>query len=192
MALGHTQTDYETAKKAFSVGASHVTHLFNAMSPLHHRNPGLIAAACEEKVTVELIADGYHVHPAMIRLSHQLFEGRIAWISDSLRCAGMPDGRYMLAGQTVQKKEGRATLADSETLAGSCLSLMECLQQAGKWGIPLEDAIKSVTEIPAKILHQEREVGKLERGRKADLVVFNGQYEIVEVYISGEKVFPRD
>lgn len=170
--LGHTDADYDTAKAAFEAGADHVTHLFNAMPGLHHREPNVIGAALDdEKVMVELICDGHHVHPAMVRNVFRMFGAdRVILVSDSMEAAGMPDGIYQLGGQAVYKKDGAARLADG-TLAGSAANLFECFLNALRFGVPVEDALKAVTINPAKSIGLQHKVGVIEVGAYADLLV---------------------
>lgn len=173
VSLAHTCADYECARAAFRAGARHMTHLYNAMPGLRHREPGPIAAAVEEPgVTAELIADGVHVHPAMARLAFRMFgAGRMVLISDSLRACGMPDGTYELGGQLFSVKGPRATLPDG-TLAGSVTDLMGCLHTAVlEMGVPLADAVRAASANPARALGVEADFGSLEPGRVASLAV---------------------
>lgn len=188
VSLGHSAADYETAVKAYGAGASHTTHLFNAMPSLHHRNPGLIAAAFDCGASAELICDGFHVHPAMVRMAWQIFEERIVLISDSLRCAGMPDGEYSLGGQPVSMKDGKATLSGTDTLAGSSIHLMEGLRRAVKFGIPLRDAVRAATEIPARVIGIDSETGSISPGKAADLLLLDEQLNVLAVYVDGKRV----
>ncbi|MCD7919975.1 MAG: N-acetylglucosamine-6-phosphate deacetylase [Clostridiales bacterium] len=188
VSLGHTTADYDTAMAAYDAGASHATHLFNAMPALHHREPGVIAAASDAGATVELIADGHHVHPAMVRLTHRLFGEKLVLISDSLRCAGMPDGDYVLGGQPITMKGGRATLSGTDTLAGSSIHLMDGLRRAVSFGVPLEAAVTAATLTPAKVIHQDSEIGSLTPGKRADLVMLDSQLNVNAVYIDGNRI----
>ncbi|MCD7753435.1 MAG: N-acetylglucosamine-6-phosphate deacetylase [Clostridiales bacterium] len=188
VSIGHTAADYDTAMAAYEAGASHATHLFNGMPSLHHREPGVIAAASDAGATVELITDGLHIHPAVIRLTHRLFGDRLTLISDSLRCAGMPDGDYVLGGQAITVKKGRATLSGSDTLAGSSIHLMDGLRRAVSFGVPLEAAVTAATLTPAKVIRQEDELGTLAPGRRADLVLLDRAMNLKAVYIDGRRV----
>ncbi len=125
---------------AYGAGASHATHLFNAMPSFLHREPGVIGAAFDSGASVELICDGLHIHPAVIRATHKLFGDKLVIISDSLRCAGMPDGDYELGGQPITMKDGKATLRGTDTLAGSSSNLLQELQNVVSFGVPLEPA----------------------------------------------------
>ena len=188
VSVGHTAADYDTALSAFEAGASHATHLFNAMPALGHRAPGVVAAASDAGVRVELICDGYHIHPSVVRLTHRLFGDRLILISDSLRCAGMPDGDYELGGQMITMKNGRATLKGSETIAGSSIHLMEGLRRAVSFGIPLEDAVRAATETPAAAIGLQHEIGSLLPGRCADLVLLDRDLKVKAVFIDGERI----
>lgn len=174
IAVGHTGADYDIAAEAFNRGAAHVTHLFNAMKPMGHREPGVPGAALDaENVMVELIADGEHIHPAMVRAAFEMFgEDRIILISDSMRACGMPEGEYTLGGQMVQVKGKRAVLADG-TLAGSVCHLMDMVRGVVKMGIPLGTAIKCAGYNPAKALGILPERGSLRKGCVADVVLLD-------------------
>lgn len=188
VSLGHTTADYDTAMAAYDAGASHATHLFNAMPALHHREPGVIAAASDAGATVELIADGLHVHPAMVRLTHRLFGEKLVLISDSLRCTGMPDGDYVLGGQPITMKGGRATLSGTDTLAGSSIHLMDGLRRAVSFGVPLEAAVTAATLAPARVIGRDGEIGSIAPGKRADLVVLDSQLNVKAVYIDGKRI----
>lgn len=176
VSVGHTVADYDTAKAAFEAGATHATHLYNGMPPLHHRAPGVIGAAFDAPgVRAELICDGVHIHGAMIRLAFRLFgRERIILISDSLRATGMPDGRYPFGGQEIEVHGNRATIAGHpETLAGSVTSLMGCLRQAVQFGIPVADAVRACTYNPAQSIGIQDRAGSLEVGREASVVLLD-------------------
>ena len=188
VSVAHTNASYEEAKRAFDAGASHLAHLFNAMPPIHHRNPGVIGAASErEDVAAELISDGLHVHPSIVRMAFRLFPGRICLISDALRCCGMPDGEYELGGQRVLLKDREARLSDG-TLAGAVNNLYEDMVNAIRFGIRTEDAILSATMNPAKEVGADDEIGSLENGKKADFLVCDEHWNIREVYLDGIKI----
>ncbi|MCD7776372.1 MAG: N-acetylglucosamine-6-phosphate deacetylase [Firmicutes bacterium] len=186
VSIGHTDADYDTAMAAYGAGACHTTHLYNAMPPLHHRAPGVIAAASDAGATVELIPDGLHVHPSVVRLTYRLFGDKTVMISDSLRCAGMPDGDYTLGGQPITMKDGKATLSGTDTLAGSSIHLMEGLRRAVSFGVPLEAAVTSATLSPARVIHKDNEIGKIASGMCADLVVLDENLHVCDVYIDGK------
>ena len=184
ISLGHSAADYETAKAAFYAGATHVTHLFNAMSPFGHRDPGLIGAATEEQnCMVELICDGIHVHESMVRTAFQLFPDRIVLISDSMRAAGMDDGIYDLGGQQVTVKEGKALLPDG-TIAGSVTNLYDCMRKAVSFGIPLEEAIAAATMNPAKSIGIFENTGSLTPGKRADVILADKNLNLLQIISS--------
>lgn len=182
ISLGHTTASYEEAKEAFENGVSHVTHLYNAMNPINHREPGpVIAAADHSQVYVELICDGIHVHPAVVRSTFKMFgRNRMVLISDSMRATGMANGTYDLGGLEVQVQDGKATLKDG-TLAGSAKNLFECLKTAIEIGVPEEDAILAATANPAKSIGIYDRVGSITSGKEADLLIVDEEYQLVRV-----------
>ncbi len=190
VSVAHTCADYECTRRAFAQGARHLTHLYNAMPGLHHRNPGPIAAAAESPdVVAELIADGIHVHPAMVRTAFALFgRERIALISDSLRACGLTDGIYELGGQNFELKGRRATLPDG-TLAGSATDLMGCLRTAVRaMGLPLGDAVYAASAVPARALGIDAERGHLKPGYIADVVMLDENLEVKAVILRGRRI----
>lgn len=188
VSVAHTDADYDAAKMAFSAGARHLTHLFNAMPAIHHRDPGVIGAAAErDDVVAELICDGLHVHPSAVRMAFRLFPGRVCLISDALRCAGMPDGEYELGGQPVFLRDNIARLADG-TIAGSASNLYTCMLNAISFGIPEEAAIIAATLTPAKELGCDDLLGSIEEGKLADFVVCGEDLSLRQVYIGGQPV----
>lgn len=188
ISIGHTACDYETACRAFETGASHMTHLFNAMTPFTHRSPGPIAAGFDQKhVTAELICDAVHVAPAAVRAVFSLFgDDRIIFISDSMRAAGMPDGSYTLGGLDVAVCGNRAVLADG-TIAGSVTNLADCMRTAVKeMQIPLESAVKAATINPAKAIGEDGEYGSITIGKYADFLLLDADtLELKSVYSHG-------
>ena len=181
ISLGHTAADYDTCKKALDAGACHVTHLYNAMNPLEHRAPGLIAAASEdENCVAELICDGIHVHASMIKVAFKLFPDRIALISDSMRAVGLANGTYELGGQQVHVEGRRATLSNG-TIAGSATNVYDCMCTAVSFRIPLEDAIAAATITPAKSIGIFDEVGSLTPGKRADVLLVDKNLKLVKV-----------
>ena len=186
--MAHTDASYEEACRAFDAGASHVTHLFNAMPPINHRSPGVIGAAFErDDVTAELICDGLHIHPSIVRMAFRLFPGRICLISDALRCCGMPDGEYELGGQQVTLQGGAARLADG-TIAGAACNLFEDMVNAIRFGIPVEDAVLAATLTPAREIGMDQEIGSLEMGKRADFIVCDENWNLEQVYVDGVRV----
>lgn len=192
VSIAHTEADYDTASRAFEAGASHVTHLFNAMPPFTHRAPGVVGAAADYADSVELISDGFHIHPSVVRSVFALFgEERVCLISDSMRACGMADGAYTLGGQAVQVRDGRATL-ENGTLAGSTTNLMECLRRAVTFGVPLATAVKAATINPARAAGLEETIGSLEPGKQADLVILDPDLNVRLVLIQGRTVAQAD
>lgn len=190
ISLAHTTADYETACEAFACGASQMTHLYNAMPGLTHRAPGPIAAAADDaSCRAELICDGIHIHPAVVRMTLKLFgDDRVIFISDSMRAAGMPDGEYELGGQKVKVKGNLAVLEDG-TLAGSVTNLMDCLKTAVKqMGIPLESAVKCAAVNPAKAVRIYEQFGSLTPGKFANAVLLDEALEVKQIYLCGERI----
>lgn len=186
ISVAHTTTDYDTAKSAFEKGARHVTHLYNAMPSLHHREPGPIPAAVENpEVTAEIIADGVHIHPAMVRLAFAMFgDDRMILVSDTLRAAGLGDGVYDLGGQDVTVKGPVATI-EAGNLAGSVSDLMRCLTVAVKdMDIPLVSAVKAATVNPARAIGLT-DRGAIAPGYIADAVVLDQDFAIKAVVVRG-------
>ena len=190
VSVAHTDSDYDHAKAVFDAGATHLTHLYNAMPPISHRNPGVIPAAVENKnVRAELICDGYHVHPASVRLAFSMFGGdRMCLISDSGRCAGMAEGtQFQLGGQDCWLRGGVAKLADG-TIACSATNMWTCLQNVISWGIREEDAVRAATYNPACAIGADKVVGTIEEGKVADFLVCAPDYASMEVYLGGRKL----
>lgn len=185
VSLGHSVADYDTAMAAFSAGAEHATHLYNGMPPLLHRAPGIIGAALDSGASVELICDGLHIHPAAIRAAYRMFGDKLNLISDSLRCAGMPDGDYELGGQPITVRDGKATLKNSDTLAGSAISLLDAVRNAVRFGLPLEAAIYAAATAPALAAKLE-DVGSISIGKRADFLVLDKDLQIKAVFVDGE------
>ena len=188
LSVGHTGADYDTALNAMRLGVKHVTHLYNAMTPYEHRAPGVVGAAADMPETaVELIADGLHIHPSVIRSTYRMFgEQRVILISDSMRAAGMPDGVSELGGQSVYIHGKKATLADG-TLAGSVTNLYDCVRYCIKEiGIPVESAVRSATSNPARAIGADREVGSIAKGKYADLLLVDEKtLELEQVILRG-------
>lgn len=187
VSLAHTVADYDAAMAAFQAGANHVTHLFNAMLPFHHRKPGVQGAAADAGAYVELICDGVHIHPAMVRAVFKLFgSDRVCLISDSMRAAGLADGDYTLGGQAVKVKGNLATLADG-TIAGSVTNLMLCLKNAVQnMQIPMEEAVRSASETPARSIGIFDSCGSLSVGKRADIVLLDKALNVRQVFVGGD------
>ena len=191
VSLGHSDATFEEAVRAISAGASHITHLYNAMSPLHHRRPGLVGAALTQPVTCELIADGIHIHPAALSLAvHAKGLDKIVLITDSMRACLLGEGESELGGQKVFVRDGRATLADG-TLAGSILTMEKAVQNIWKFAhLTLPQAVQLATANPARELgFSDR--GTLETGQRADLAIFDDDFNILQTYKKGTCIFPR-
>lgn len=189
ISIGHTNANYQVALEAFNEGASHVTHLYNAMIPFSHREPGVVGAALDSESTkVELICDGIHVHPSVIRATFKIFgDDRIILVSDSMRATGMEDGQYSLGGQLVNVNGDRATLADG-TIAGSVINLMECMKKAISFGIPVESAVKCVAVNPAKVIGIYDEYGSITPGKYANLVLLDKDFNVKVVILKGKLI----
>lgn len=188
VSVAHTAAGYDQAAAVFDAGATHLTHLFNAMSGIHHRHPGPIGAASErENVTAELICDGIHVHPSAVRMAFRLFPGRICLISDALRCCGMADGSYSLGGQEILLSGGVARLTGG-AIAGSAADLYQCMRRAVSFGIPREQAVWAATARPARVIGRESETGAIADGRAADFVICGGELEPEAVYLGGKRL----
>lgn len=194
ISLAHTNASYEEASMAFEAGANHAVHLYNAMSSFGHRDPGVVGAAADHpQVYAELICDGIHIHPAMVRAAFRMMGAeRLILISDSIRATGMPDGRYMLGGLDVEVAGSRAVLTADGALAGSVTNLMECLKTAvKKMGIPLETAVACASENPARALGVYDDYGSVTEGKKAHLVLLDAELNTKAVYKDGVRLLYR-
>ena len=191
VSLAHTNADYASAKEAFDAGARHAVHLFNAMSAFTHRDPGVVGAVSDSPhVSAEIITDGVHIHPAMVRTAFR-FNGadRMIIISDSLRSTGMPDGDYVLGGQAIIKKGKYCRLAEGGALAGSVSNQFECMVNAVKeMEIPLETAVACSTIHPAKGIGVDDLYGTIEEGKYGDLVLLNEDLELRAVVKRGKVI----
>lgn len=193
VSIAHTTANYNVTVKAFESGARQVTHLYNAMPPFNHRDPGVIGAAFDnENVYVELITDGLHIHPSVVRATLKMFgDDRVIIISDCMRATGMPDGMYSLGGQPVKKTGNKASLVDG-TIAGSVTNLMDCVRIAVKdMGIPLESAIKCAAVNSAKSIGIFDYYGSIEAGKVANLVLLDKDLNIVRVILRGKEIILR-
>lgn len=190
-AVGHTDATYEQTVAAVDAGATVATHLFNAMPPLGHRAPGPIAALLEdERVTVELINDGTHLHPAALELAFRhAGAGRVAFITDAMDAAGIGDGRYMLGPLEVEVSEGVARLVHGGSIAGSTLTLDRAFKRAVTVdGLPVPDAVAALSANPARLLGMSDRIGSLEPGKDADLVLLDADFDLKGVLRQGEWV----
>jgi N-acetylglucosamine-6-phosphate deacetylase len=186
-ALGHTDTDYDTAIKAIEAGANCLTHTFNCMQPLHHRKPGPIGAGAEKHIWAQIICDGVHIHKASILAALALFgSDRLTLVSDSIRPAGFAEGTVSESGGIpVVVRNGAVYLEGTDTLAGSGSTLWNCVKCAVKMGISFDEAVKMATETPAKHLGLNK--GQIREGFDADLLIIGDDMTIDDVYISGKR-----
>ncbi|MGY0024858.1 N-acetylglucosamine-6-phosphate deacetylase [Streptomyces sp. cg35] len=188
-AIGHTDATYEQTVEAIDAGATVATHLFNAMPALGHRAPGPIAALLEdERITVELINDGTHLHPAALELAfHHKGGEKVAFITDAMDAAGFGDGRYMLGPMEVEVKDSVARLVEGGSIAGSTLTLDRAFKRAATVDrLPVEDIVRAISANPAALLGIYDKVGSLEPGKDADLVVLDAEFELKGVMRKGE------
>ncbi len=192
-AIGHTDATYDQTCAAIDAGARLGTHLFNAMRPLHHREPGPVGALLDAPVDVELIADGVHLHPAVLRTAFAAKPGRTLLVTDAMAAAGAPDGDYRLGPMAIEVREGVARLADgsgSGAIAGSTLTMDAAVRFAVRTaGLPLLEVVRAASTTPAAAWGL-RDVGALEAGRRADLVVLDEDLEVVRVMRAGAWVSP--
>ena len=190
VSIAHTDSDYDHAKAAVDAGITHLTHLYNTMPGIHHRNPGVIPACAEnENVQAEIICDGYHIHPASVRLAFRMFPNRMILVSDSGRCAGQSEGyRFDLGGQMAEVRGGVAKLVGTDTIACSATDLWTCLRNTISWGIPEEEAVRAATYNPAKALGALDQVGSIETGKRADFLVCAPDYTQKSVFLAGKAI----
>jgi len=190
-AIGHTDATYEQTLAAIDAGATVATHLFNAMPVLGHRDPGPVAALLEdERVTVELINDGTHLHPATLELAfHRAGADRVAFITDAMDAAGFGDGRYWLGPLEVEVADGVARLVEGGSIAGSTLTLDRAFQRAVTVDrLPVEAVVAALSANPARLLGMDDRIGSLEPGKDADLVLLDADFALKGVMRRGEWV----
>lgn len=191
VSLAHTNADYETSMAACRAGVNHAVHLYNAMPAFTHRAPGVVGAVFDNKeVMAEIICDGIHIHPSIVRATFQMMGAdRMILISDSMRATGMPDGQYTLGGLDVKVVGRLATLVSDGAIAGSATNLMDCMRTVvKKIGIPLETAVACATINPAKSLGVEDQYGSIEKGKKANIVLLDSELELRGVIKDGIKI----
>src|SRR4029453_84385 len=185
VSCGHTDATAEEAAHAFDRGVRTVTHLFNAMRPFRHRDPGLAGAAlARDDVVVQIILDGVHLAEETARMVWKSAAGRVALVTDAVAAAGIGDGDYMLGGSAIEVRDGVARGLD-DVLAGSALTMIEAVRNLHGLGIPLAEAVAAATQVPARILAQP-DLGRLDVGLPADLVVLDDNLEIERVWLGGE------
>jgi len=193
VSIGHTKANYETARTAFAAGASAVTHLFNAMAPLHHREPGLVGAAMENPdIWCGLIADGHHIHPAVLRMICRTGPlSRLTLVTDAMSSVGSPSDTFLLNGRMVKRENGRLTVADG-TLAGSDLDMLSAVKYSvGHCGVSLASALQMATRNPADMLKLPAH-GRLSPGARADILALNNDLELQSIWLGGDKVSDLD
>lgn len=192
ISIAHTTADYDTAMRAFEAGANHLTHCYNAMPGINHRNPGPIIAAADAGADIELICDNVHIHPAVVRSTFKLFgDDHVILISDSMMACGLPDGQYSLGGQAVTVKGRLAVLTEQEgTIAGSATNLMDCMRCAvQEMGIPLETAVKAAAHNPARSIGIDKDYGDIAPGKYANVLLLDEKLKLVSVIQRGKRIF---
>lgn len=186
VAVGHTDATYAQASEAFAAGADIVTHAFNAMRPLHHREPGVIAAARDAGVVLEAINDGVHLHDATVRLLHAAAAGHVAFVTDSMAAACADDGRYVLGTLDVDVVDGVARLADTGSIAGSTLTMDRAVRRAVlEVGLDVVAAVNAATMVPARFLGLDGEIGALAPAHRADVVILDEAWQITGMLLRG-------
>ena len=190
LSAGHTQADFATAKKGFAMGIERATHTFNAMTGLHHRNPGVVGAILDTpEVEAELICDFFHVEPSVVKIVFAVKGAdKITMVSDSEVGAGMPDGRYFgSSGRFLNVINGR-TYTDDGIICGGTSFLIDGIRNLVSVGIPLEDAVKTASWNPARAVKREKDIGSLAVGKLADIVVLDKELNIVKVFVGGKEI----
>ena len=191
ISIAHTCTSYDTAKAAFAAGATHMTHLYNAMPGITHRAPGPIIAAMERGAEVELITDNVHIHPAVVRFTFKAFgDDHVILVADSMMACGLPDGQYSLGGQAVTVEGPRATLTEQPgTIAGSATCLYDCMKRAVlEMGVPLESAVRAASENPAKSIGVDNDYGSIAAGRYGNIILADQELNLKAVIQKGTRI----
>ena len=190
VSIAHTDCTYDDAKAAVDAGVTHLTHLYNAMPGITHRAPGVIPAGVEnEKVQAEIICDGFHIHPAAVRLAFTMFKNRMILVSDSGRCAGKDEGyQFDLGGQMAEIRGGVAKLVGTDTIACSASDMWKCLTNTISWGVPEEEAVRAATYNPAKALGAVDKIGSIETGKYADFIITDANYTQKKVFLGGVEI----
>ena len=194
VSAGHTDATFEQMQEAAKLGVSHVTHHFNGMSPLKSREPGVTGAGLRiPELTIELIADGHHIHPEMIALAFDAKPAdRIVLITDAMLCAGCPDGLYETEGIQIEKRGGRVTLADGSSLAGSCLDMLQAFRNALAFtGLPVERILPTLTSVPARQAGVGDRKGRLKPGMDADFLLLDAEWNLLRTYVGGREVYEK-
>ena len=190
VSIAHTDCTYDQARAAVDAGITHMTHLYNAMPGINHRNPGAIPAGVENaNVQAEIICDGFHIHPAAVRLAFAMFKNRMILVSDSGRCAGQDEGyQFDLGGQMAEIRGGVAKLVGTDTIACSASNMWKCLQNTISWDVPEEEAVRAATYNPAKALNALDKIGSIEEGKYADFIITDSDYSGKRVFIGGKEI----
>jgi N-acetylglucosamine-6-phosphate deacetylase len=195
VAIGHSNASYEQALQSFKKGISHATHLFNAMSGFNHREPGVVGAVLDsDGISAELIADGIHVHPAALRLAvARKGTEKLCLITDSLKAVGAGDGIFQLGDMEIDVKGPRATIKESDVLAGSVLTMNQAVKNMHEWaGVSVSQAVNMASLNPAQVLGLEGEIGSIQPGKKAHLAVLDQEFEVIETILHGRSVFRQE
>ena len=193
VAIAHSNADYATARNALLGPFTHVTHTFNAQTSLHHRAPGVVGAVlASDEITGELIGDGIHVHPAVMKILFRCIGAEhVVLITDAISGAGLPEGNYQLMGREVTVKNGKATLSDG-TIAGSVTTMRSCVETAvKKSNIPLLDAVRAASYNPAKVIHESDRMGSIQTGKEANFTVLDKELNIFMTIIKGKIVYKQ-
>lgn len=186
VSIGHTVADYDQSISAILAGANCLTHTFNAMPPFLHRAPGPIGAGCERHIYAQVIGDGFHVsRGALVSAYHMFSPERMVLISDSIPPAGLPDGVYSSGGLAVDVRDGKIHLQNTNTIAGSSSTLLDCVRTVTSFGIPFDDAVRMATLTPAEMLGIDDHKGKIAKGYDADLLLLDEDYNLMAVLIDG-------
>jgi len=189
VSIGHSDADYEVSAAAVANGARHVTHLFNAMSPFNHRDPGVVGAAFNTEISAELIADTFHIHRGLFGLLHKIKGDKLVLITDSVRAGGLPDGEYDLGGQKITLNGIECRLSDG-TIAGSVLTMIAAVKNMYLHsGVPIHEVVKCATLNPATVIGADDKKGSLEIGKDADIAVFDNNFRIIKTIIKGVDIY---
>ncbi len=188
ISMAHTDADFEIGKRAIELGASNVTHTFNAMRPLHHRSPNMLGAAFNSNVFMELICDGYHVHPEMVKIAYKLCGAdRLVLITDSLAAAGAKDGVYHESGLEIFVKNGKAALANG-AIAGGTTPLIKCVRNLVSFGVPVNKAVKCASINPARAARIDDKYGSITVGKSADCLIVDKELNLKSVIVGGKEI----